>query len=204
MGGVLSTPEPLPPQHPTRRNPRHPRPAPSTSLDEKFDAIRIDNHHSDSSKVLGEKDREHVSGAKTEEYVKELLKDSKNRLGFAALSTTNLNTVLEKPSVLLRDTQSFNLAIPFEGSPVTNQRSSGRCWIFAACNVFRIAIQQKYNIKAFELSQAYLFFWDKVEKANYYLESILDTLKEDVDGRMVKELMKSPVGDGGRKLEDQD
>lgn len=81
---------------------------------------------------------------------------------------------------------------------MTNQKSSGRCWIFAACNVFRIAIQQKYKIKDFELSQSYLFFWDKVEKANYYLESILDTVNEDVDSRLVSALMASPVGDGGQ------
>lgn len=81
---------------------------------------------------------------------------------------------------------------------VTNQRSSGRCWIFAACNVFRVAIMQKYNIKSFELSQAYLFFWDKVEKANYFLESILDTVGEDVDSRILGALMAGPVGDGGQ------
>ena len=80
----------------------------------------------------------------------------------------------------------------------TNQRSSGRCWIFAACNVFRIAIQKKHDVKSFELSQAYLFFWDKVEKANYFLESILDTVKEDVDSRIVSALMAGPVGDGGQ------
>lgn len=85
-----------------------------------------------------------------------------------------------------------------DDSKVTNQRSSGRCWIFAACNVFRIAIMQKYDIKSFELSQAYLFFWDKVEKANYFLESILDTVGEDVDSRIVAALMASPVGDGGQ------
>lgn len=81
---------------------------------------------------------------------------------------------------------------------MTNQRSSGRCWIFAATNVFRVAIQQKYNIKSFELSQAYLFFHDKVEKANYFLESILDTVDEDVDSRLIGALNASPVGDGGQ------
>ena len=168
-----------------------------TSLDEKFDAVRIDHRTSD-GEVLDENNREHVSGAKTEEYVKQLLKDPKNRLGLSALSTANPSAVLEKSSAILKDTQYFNLTIPFEGSPVTNQRSSGRCWIFAATNVFRIAIQQKYDIKSFELSQAYLFFWDKVEKANYFLESILDTVKQDVDSRLVSALMASPVGDGGQ------
>jgi bleomycin hydrolase len=56
----------------------------------------------------------------------------------------------------------------------------------------------KYNIKSFELSQSYLFFWDKVEKSNYYLESILETSKEEIDSRLVSTLNSSPVGDGGQ------
>lgn len=106
--------------------------------------------------------------------------------------------MLEAPSTILKDDQVFNVSIPFEGSPITDQDNSGRCWIFAATNVFRIAIQQKYGIKRFELSQAYLFFWDKVEKANYFLETILDTVNEDLDSRIVSSLNASPIGDGGQ------
>ena len=139
MGGTQSTPEPAaPPQASSQRDRRQPE----MSLDEKFDAVRIDHGGSSSkrSRTFDDDDdrHEHVSVSKTEEYVKELLKDGKNRLGLSTFSTTNPTSVLEKPSVLLQDTQYFNLKIPFEGSPVTNQRSSGRCWIFAACNVFRI------------------------------------------------------------------
>lgn len=57
---------------------------------------------------------------------------------------------------------------------------------------------KKYDIKDFELSQAYLFFFDKVEKANYFLESILATSGDEVDSRLVSSLMSSPVGDGGQ------
>lgn len=57
---------------------------------------------------------------------------------------------------------------------------------------------KRHNLEKFELSQAYLFFWDKLEKANYFLESVLDTLKEPLDGRLVSTLMSSPVGDGGQ------
>ena len=198
MGSAESTPVQQAP--PIRSVSRRHRPAsPQVTLDEKFDAFRID--HGDvvtSRSVLSSNDSAHVSGAKTEQYVHELLKDSKNRLGLSALSTANPSAVLERPSAILRDTQYYSITIPNEGSPVTNQRSSGRCWIFAATNVFRIAIQKKYDIKSFELSQAYLFFWDKVEKANYFLESVLDTVGEDVDSRLVSALMASPVGDGGQ------
>ena len=57
---------------------------------------------------------------------------------------------------------------------------------------------RRYNLKEFELSQSYLFFWDKLEKANFFLEQVLDTTDEELDGRLVQSLMASPVGDGGQ------
>ena len=197
MGNTQSAP--TPPQRDADQRRQQVEAATYTSLDEKFDAVRISHIPRTGSKILSSSKSSRVSGAKTQEYVQELLKDSKNRLAHSALSTANLNAVLEKSSAILKDSQYFNISIPQEGSPVTNQRSSGRCWIFAACNVFRIAIQQKYNIKSFELSQQYLFFWDKVEKANYFLESIQDTVDLDImDSRLVSSLMVGPVGDGGQ------
>lgn len=207
MGGAQSTPQlqllPRQPSHQQRSSTAHRQPTRESSrkdsIDEKFDAVRISHPSSSSSdgNVLDSRSS-NVSAADTEAYVKALLKEPKNRLAYSALSTANPSRVLEKSSAVLRDTQYFNVTIPFEGSPVTNQRSSGRCWIFAATNVFRVSIQKKYDLQNFELSQQYLFFWDKVEKANYFLESILDTHEEDVDSRLVSALMASPVGDGGQ------
>jgi len=114
------------------------------------------------------------------------------------LSANEVKTVLTQRSANVLDTQNFNVKISLEGSPITNQRASGRCWLFAATNVFRVAVMRRYNLKEFELSQAYLFFWDKLEKANYFLEQILDTVDEDLDGRLVQTLLSSPVGDGGQ------
>jgi len=114
------------------------------------------------------------------------------------LSANEVKAVLTQRSANVLDTQNFNVKISLEGSPITNQRASGRCWLFAATNVFRVAVMRRYNLKEFELSQAYLFFWDKLEKANYFLEQILDTVDEDLDGRLVQTLLSSPVGDGGQ------
>ncbi|KAH7305248.1 peptidase C1B, bleomycin hydrolase [Stachybotrys elegans] len=172
---------------------------PDAELNEKFQAVRLNDDHlyaTPAEGVLSEADS--VSRAKAEGYIRQLLKDPKNRLGLSALSTNNPNKVLEIPSTILKDGQIFNVAIPREGSPITDQDNSGRCWIFAATNVFRIAIQQKYDIKEFELSQAYLFFWDQVEKANYFLESILDSADEDIESRLVSTLTDNPVQDGGQ------
>lgn len=57
---------------------------------------------------------------------------------------------------------------------------------------------RRHNLKEFQLSQAYLFFWDKLEKANYFLEQVLDTTGEDLEGRLVQKLLSDPVGDGGQ------
>ena len=109
-----------------------------------------------------------------------------------------LPAIINQKVATLPDTQTYNIKIPFEGAPITNQRSSGRCWLFAATNVFRVAIMKKHNLQSFELSQSYLFFWDKLEKANYFLEQVLDTLDEDLDGRLMQALLASPIGDGGQ------
>ena len=70
--------------------------------------------------------------------------------------------------------------------------------MFAALNTLRYQVMKKYDLKTFELSQAYLFFWDKLEKSNYFLESILDTLDEPANGRLVSYLLTAPVNDGGQ------
>lgn len=81
------------------------------------------------------------------------------RLALSALSAANPRDVLTSRAAKIADQQVYNIRIPFEGGPITNQRSSGRCWLFAATNVFRVALMQKYNLESFELSQAWLFFW---------------------------------------------
>lgn len=85
-----------------------------------------------------------------------------------------------------------------KGSPITNQRSSGRCWIFASTNIFRVAVQKKYNIPSLELSQAYLFFYDKLEKSNYFLQNIIETADLELDSKLVQTLLSDPVSDGGQ------
>ena len=82
--------------------------------------------------------------------------------------------------------------------PATNQKSSGRCWGFAGLNLFRIYLGRKHNLKDFQFSQSYFMFWDKLEKANYFLESILSTLDEKSDSRIIMHLLQTPTEDGGQ------
>ena len=81
---------------------------------------------------------------------------------------------------------------------ITNQKGSGRCWLFAGLNILRPAVMKKHNLATFELSQAYSFFWDKLEKANLFLEGILGTLDKDTDDRLVRWLLEKPIDDGGQ------
>lgn len=92
----------------------------------------------------------------------------------------------------------FNHVVTPDGAPRMNQKSSGRCWLFAATNTLRIPLMRKYNLDKIELSPAFLFFYDKLEKANFFLEQIVDTANEDIDSRIVQHLLTDPVGDGGQ------
>ena len=82
----------------------------------------------------------------------------------------------------------------------TEQKSSGRCWLFAALNMLRSSgfIEKHKLSKTFEFSQSYLFFWDKFERVNYFLNSFQTTKKEPLDGRLMQFLLKEPMGDGGQ------
>ncbi|XP_065362716.1 bleomycin hydrolase [Calliphora vicina] len=94
----------------------------------------------------------------------------------------------------------FTYKVEMEGKPVTNQKSSGRCWLFAALNCLRLPFMKEHNLDEFEFSQAYLFYWDKIERCNYFLNNIVKTAKrgEKVDGRLVSFLLNDPTSDGGQ------
>ena len=89
-------------------------------------------------------------------------------------------------------------SVMVEAGDVCNQRKSGRCWMFASLNVMRLKVMDKLNLKNMELSQNYPLFYDKLEKSNYFLENILETLDEPLSGRVVAYLLQDPIGDGGQ------
>ncbi|KAG4080761.1 hypothetical protein HA402_005941 [Bradysia odoriphaga] len=94
----------------------------------------------------------------------------------------------------------FNRRIEAEGKPVTNQKSSSRCWLFAALNVMRIPFMKAHNIEEFEFSQAYLFYWDKIERSYYFLNKFVELVQrgEKPDGRLMAFLLKNPIDEGGQ------
>lgn len=92
----------------------------------------------------------------------------------------------------------YTFSTDLKQGSITDQKISGRCWLFSALNVLRYEVIHKYNLEDFELSQNYLFFYDKLEKANYFLGNALRTLYEPVDGRLYSFLNTDPLGDGGQ------
>lgn len=129
----------------------------------------------------------------------DILSVPKNRFALNAFTKNEIKNLLTKRLSNIRDNENvFNLKVDNEGSPVTNQRLSGRCWLFALTNLFRIPVLKKFNLKEFQLSQQYLFFYDKLEKSNQFLTNIIDTASDDLDARVVSTLFADPISDGGQ------
>ncbi|KAF5301049.1 hypothetical protein FQA39_LY10868 [Lamprigera yunnana] len=126
--------------------------------------------------------------------------DDKNKLAQNACSRFDPFDVSLSRRRLQITHHVFKHKIENEGKPVTNQKSSGRCWLFAAMNVMRLPFMKAFNLDDFEFSQGYLFFWDKIERCNFFLNMFVDVVKrkETIDGRLISFLLKDPIGDGGQ------
>ncbi len=123
-------------------------------------------------------------------------KDPKNAVSQQAASRVGIKEASINLALSGKLTYAYSLEV--EPGKVTNQRQSGRCWMFAATNVLRFEVMKNLNLENMELSQTYPFFFDKLEKSNYFLESILKTLDEPLSGRLVAFLLTDPLGDGGQ------
>ena len=115
-----------------------------------------------------------------------------------ALTRSQINDIAMDWDAFRLTDHSYSDIITTEMQKVTNQKSSGRCWGFAGLNLMRISLAEKYNLKNFEFSQNYFMFFDKLEKSNYFLENIIQTLDESYDSRLMMHLLQSPVQDGGQ------
>ena len=108
----------------------------------------------------------------------------------------DVNDIALNRSIVSEAVHSFSTVL--DDWSVTNQARSGRCWMFAGLNLFRAETRHLLNVKDFEFSQSYLMFWDKIERANYVLEAIIETADRPVDDRVVAWLLQQPLGDGGQ------
>ncbi|UPK76902.1 C1 family peptidase [Nocardioidaceae bacterium SCSIO 66511] len=127
---------------------------------------------------------------------KEFDSDPTLRMMQNAVTKTPVNDIaLDRRVVTSIDHSVSNLLDDWDA---TDQKQSGRCWLFAGTNLLRAGAARKLGVKDFEFSQNYLLFWDKFEKANHWLESIIATADRDVDDRTVAHLLETPAEDGGQ------
>lgn len=131
-----------------------------------------------------------------ESYEKAFAADSAKNIAMRAVTGNGVKKSAANPQVQREDRHVYSISL--EQGKITNQKATGRCWMFAALNTMRFAVMKKLNLETFELSQNYTLFYDKLEKANYFLESILETLDEPTNGRLVSHLVRDPLGDGGQ------
>jgi bleomycin hydrolase len=121
---------------------------------------------------------------------------SKNQLAMNAVSAGGIRTVGINRKVLSNMVYIFSDQI--NTPDVCNQKETGRCWLFAGLNYFRLEARTRLNVEQFEFSQTYLMFWDKLEKANYFLENMIETAGEDLDSRLMAWLLNTPLQDAGQ------
>ena len=141
--------------------------------------------------------RENVTLSNIRKFNKIFNSSSSNQLARNALIQNDINKVAVHWENFSKINHIFSNTISKQ-LPVTNQKSSGRCWGFAGLNLLRLEIVKNYNLSNFEFSQNYFMFWDKLEKANYFLENILKTLDQNYDSRLMMHLLQAPVQDGGQ------
>lgn len=138
-----------------------------------------------------------ITSARLAELEQGFRAEGANLQAMNAVTAAPLSKVAVSRDRAARLDHSYSVHIP--ENKATAQKSSGRCWLFAALNTFRVTAIQKMNLaEDFELSQAYLCFYDKLEKANYFLENVLATLDEPVGSRVLDHLLADPIQDGGQ------
>ncbi len=137
-----------------------------------------------------------VTKAQISGYRKSFDADPSAKVAQNAVSNAELTSL-----ALSRDlvqNMDFSFSTKLDDWEITNQMSSGRCWLFATLNLFRVGAMKNMNIKKFEFSQAHIHFWDKFERANHFLEVIIETADRPIDDRTIHFLLSDPIGDGGQ------
>ena len=137
------------------------------------------------------------SGGISQEMLREIqsVQQPVNRAVANAIAANSINDL----AVNHQNAGAFDTYFSVETKPqsITDQKSSGRCWMFSGLNVLRSNFAQRSDSLSVEFSQAYLFFWDQLEKANLMLQGVIDTAKKPIDDQRVQFFFHHPISDGG-------
>lgn len=132
--------------------------------------------------------------------LQEIQKSYEGNAADKAIQNAISNNDINKLAVSRENKNNFDMHFSHRvhSKGITNQKSSGRCWLFTGQNVLRAKVIAKYNLKDFQLSHSYPFFWDQLEKANLFLQEIMDTREKPMEDQTVEWLFRNPLSDGGQ------
>lgn len=137
-----------------------------------------------------------IGKAELKEIQESFVKDaSTTALQNVITNNKGLSTLALNHEKLGKVDHYFKYRVDVKG--ITDQLSSGRCWMFTSMNVLRPSVMKQFNLSDFDFSHSYCFFWDMFEKSNLFLENIIATADRDINDRDVVTFFKSPVSDGG-------
>jgi bleomycin hydrolase len=137
-----------------------------------------------------------LATADLEQLRKDFTANPAYRLAQNAVTRVTVDDVAINREIL--NAIDHSLSTTLDDWKVTNQERSGRCWLFAGLNLLRVGVMRKTGLKEFEFSQNHAMFWDKIERANYFLEAIIETADRDLDDRTVAFLLETVASDGGQ------
>jgi bleomycin hydrolase len=192
-------------QYKKSSNPTYVSASPSSEADDeliyKLQSLLTDSDADiiDSFDNADDNDKSPLSASNLSEWKNDILSDPTKKLALNCMTGNDIDKIIANTNKINENNiDLFNYNVKFEGHPITNQKSSGRCWLFASTNVFKEFMKLKYNLEDFEFSQNYLFFYDKLEKSNWFLNRVLESYEDDIDSRYIQFLLQLPENDGGQ------
>lgn len=146
--------------------------------------------------MTGMKDEVRITKEQLDRFHEEFRGSRTNVIAMNAATANGVQAAARSRRAACGVVHQYSIRLDQKG--VTNQKNSGRCWMFAALNCLRFRVMHRLKLDEFELSQNYTLFYDKLEKANYFLENILKTMDEPAGSRLLDHLLRSPMQDGGQ------
>lgn len=131
-----------------------------------------------------------------EQFSDAFAQEKGNLIARNAVTANGVHAAAKNPEA--KGNNAFAFSVEVEAGKVCNQKQSGRCWMFASYNVMRLEIMKKLNLEQMELSQCYPLFYDKLEKANHFLENMIELIDEPISSRTICFLLEDPMEDGGQ------
>ncbi|WP_309109315.1 C1 family peptidase [Bombilactobacillus bombi] len=137
-----------------------------------------------------------ITETQIKKFQAEFRKQKTHQVIANAVQTNGINQAAQNLAVQSQLEPTFSVEI--KTGKVSNQKQSGRCWLFAALTLLRTQCAAEYGLKDFELSQNYLSFYDRLEKANWFYQRLVQTAHLPLTDRTVAQLLADPDGDGGQ------